>query len=97
MSLLIKGMEMPRIGESVTIYPDGRVVRNDTYNGGTIRGEAVSVPPHGRLGDLDELFKEAFKRSEKREGYYNCLDAVISAYDIENAPTIIPASGGEET
>ena len=55
----------------------------------------LPVPDHGRLIDADALYKEAFKRSETRDGYYNCLDPVISCYIIDNAPTIIPAEGGE--
>ena len=58
----------------------------------------VELPSHGRLGDLDELHKEAVRRSEKTgtdDSWYNCADRVISAFDIENAPTIIPAEEGE--
>lgn len=60
--------------------------------------ELVPVPPHGRLGDLDELHKEAVRRSEKAgtyDSWYNCTDRVISAFDIENAPTVIEAEEGE--
>ena len=59
----------------------------------------VTVPEHGRLGDLDELHKEAVKRSEKagtHDIWYNCADRVICALDIKNAPTIIPADPKEE-
>ena len=59
----------------------------------------VPVPPHGRLGDLDELHKEAVRRSEKagtHDIWYNCADRVICALDIKNAPTIIPAEPEEE-
>ena len=54
----------------------------------------ISVPPHGRLGDLDELHKEAVRRAEKAGSYdswYNSVEHVISAFDIERAPTIIKA------
>jgi uncharacterized protein (DUF2237 family) len=60
----------------------------------------VPIPePHGRLGDLDELHKEAVRRSEKAgtyDSWYNCTARVISAFDIENAPTIIHASEKEK-
>lgn len=61
--------------------------------------ELVPIPPHGRLGDLDELHKEAVRRSEKagtHDIWYNCADRVICALDIKNAPTIIPAEPEEE-
>ena len=51
----------------------------------------VDVPPHGRLGDLDALKKKALIRSERRGRLVNVTDMVISAYDIETAPTIIEA------
>lgn len=60
----------------------------------------IPIQPHGRLGDLDELHKEAVRRSEKAgtyDSWYNCMDRVISAFDIEKAPTIIPASEEGET
>ena len=60
MSILIKGMEMPTIGKSITIYPDGRVVQYDSYTGGTQRGTAVTVPPHGRLIAEDDAIETAW-------------------------------------
>ena len=82
----------------VKINPDGSVsttARNDYQ-----KYEAVPVPePHGRLGDLDELHKEAVRRSVKagtHDIWYNCADRVICALDIGNAPTIIPADLAEE-
>jgi hypothetical protein len=55
----------------------------------------VPVPPHGRLGDLDALKVKAIERSEKCGVCVNVLDKVITAYDIDTAPTIIPAEEGE--
>lgn len=54
------------------------------------------VPRHGRLGDLDALKAKAIERSEKCGVCVNVLDNVITAYDIETAPTIIPANQAEE-
>lgn len=56
----------------------------------------VPVPRHGRLGDLDALKVKAIERSEKCGVCVNVLDKVITAYDIETAPTIIPAEKGEK-
>lgn len=53
MSILIKGVEMPKEGCSHTIYlyADGEVV-----TGGRVY-KAVPVPPHGRLIDADAVCK----------------------------------------
>ena len=49
MSILIKSMEMPKTYPlTVTIYPDGQVL-SETCGARDIHGEAVPVPPHGRL------------------------------------------------
>ena len=60
--IYIYGMEMPKIGESVTIYPDGRVVRYDTYSGGTIRGKAIPVPEHGDLIEREPILDVMYDR-----------------------------------
>lgn len=93
MSILIKGMNLPEDGchHMVCIYSDGVVVTNGGH------WIAEELPPHGRLGDLDELHKEAVRRSVKagtHDIWYNCADRVICALDIKNAPTIIPADEG---
>ena len=95
MGIYIPGIEMPKDGchHIICIYADGTV-----STGGQVY-KAVPVPPHGRLGDLDELHKEAVRRSEKAGTYgswYNCTDRVISAFDIKNAPTVIQASEEEK-
>jgi hypothetical protein len=56
----------------------------------------VPVPPHGRLGDLDELKERATKRlyasnhGSMAEAYYASIIDLI-----DSAPTIIPAEEGE--
>lgn len=60
MSILIKGMEMPKRGESclvITITPDGEVYKNvyDASFKVNQLGEAISVPPHGDLIDLSTV------------------------------------------
>ena len=92
--IYIPGMEMPE-KESliITITTDGKCYANiwDAALGVNLLGNATSVPDHGRLGDLDALKEKAVMRSEKCGCLVNVTDFVISAYDIENAPTIIPA------
>ena len=41
-----------------------------------------------RLIDADDLYQEAENRSEKMNGYFNELSRVITAWDINHAPTI---------
>lgn len=62
-SILIKDIEMPKERESftVTIKYNGTVLDTET---GTQVAEAYELPPHGRLGDLDTLYKK-FTRLEK--------------------------------
>ena len=59
----------------------------------------VPVPPHGRLGDLDEINEKHDKLSRDFcHGYFKSTwDFVCAARKLfYDAPTIIPASGGQE-
>lgn len=61
---------------------------------------AVPVPPHGRLGDLDELAKtfreDADDDWNKFATPINWSDAFSDVADmVDDAPTIIPAEDGE--
>lgn len=83
MSILIKGMQMPKDGNEtiIRILPDGTVL--DQY-GHHLAITAVPVPPHGRLIDADAL-------AAKCDEPYWC----VWRSDIDDAPTIIPAEEGE--
>ena len=50
----------------------------------------VTLPPHGRLGDLDALFKQV-----TMDEHFSVLEAMYVQSLISNAPTIIPAEEGE--
>lgn len=83
MSILIKGMEMPKAGNWITvrIYYEGTCAEPN-WQGDCryMKGcEAVPVPPHGRLIDADAL-----PRFGGRKG-------LIHASDVDAAPTIIEA------
>ena len=55
----------------------------------------VPVPPHGRLGDLDELYAYLTEwYLQKRSGLYPTEAMYIRAMlaGIADAPTIVPAS-----
>lgn len=109
MSVLIKGMEMPKVPTRFIIFADGRVEDEDDS---AYKYSAVPVPPHGRLGDLDRIL-------EIIDGIWDCNDMVFKPNDhccdipkdchgckwaetkraireiVANAPTIIPAEEGE--
>ena len=88
MSILIKGMEMPKkYPVTVTIFPDGISVVKTIY-GRRFTVTAVPVQPHGRLIDADALDMN----------YLHIRDDGMKIYTqraIDNAPTIIPAEEGE--
>ena len=97
MSLLIKGMEMPKEGSwiELRIFPDGQCFLYSWCGNDFDFMEhltAAPVPPHGRLIDADALTDNwdyasaALRPDDVRKVV--CLD------DIDNAPTIIEA---EET
>jgi len=92
MSVMIKGMEMPkykgehknfdRYGCFLTVYKNGEVELHVFENDYTIE----EIPtPHGRLIDADELLK-AFKKACEQDGHWVNFFALV-----ESAPTIIEA------
>ena len=96
MSVLIKGMEMPKSCEKCPFCIVNRHDRGDDSLCRLINKEVftfmrslpqdcplVPVPPHGRLIDADAL-----PRFGGRKG-------LIHSADVDNAPTIIEAEGGE--
>ena len=94
MSVLIKGMEMPEEGEyHMTLYvcSDGSAyidVASFPVDGD--RFVAVPVPSHGRLIDEKDIVP--------KDGYIIADGmACIPVKDIDNAPTVIPASKEGET
>lgn len=101
MSILIKGMKMPKdYGRCVVIFPDGRVT---TEFGTQVIASAIPVPPHGRL--IDEMHLNMQIQTAK-ETHENEKQDFCNAFDnnghvctewwcvedmIDGAPTIIPA------
>lgn len=98
MSILIKGLEMPKDGCKDCIFVNRkwlgdvcqilkREVTGNVERGGFETGcPLVPVPPHGRLGDLDALMQHEVLLP--RDGGH--LPIVYASY-VRNAPTIIPA------
>lgn len=98
MSILIKGMKMPKDGECIVIASHGTaykyelgdvVMYGDAYNE---TAEAIELPPHGRLIDAD-----AFNRNIANLGmkYDPFMAAGVIAF-VNDASVIIPADPEKE-
>ena len=90
MGVYIHGMEMPEDGETITltICADGLVFEEFKEPGDVF--QAVPVPQHGRLGDLDKLERglrhmAKYQHGDRQQGILGCCET------IRLAPTIIPA------
>lgn len=95
MSIIITGLEMPTERESfnLTIKYNGTVLDTET---GIQVAEAQEIPPHGRLGDLDELERKIRENIDKaksmEQGAYGWWYACNVAEDfVLSSPTIIEA------
>lgn len=90
MSIIIKGIDMPKEGEwlEIIIKPTKEVIIDtiryrDNALLNTEYGSTIQIyRPHGRLGDLDVLLEESLK-----EGAYNYVDS----WQIAEQPTILEA------
>ena len=93
MSILIKGMEMPKTEEEsklLILTPDG-VTWLTQLGLGNQKFDTIEVPPHGRLIDADALLADVRAHSES----YFADDFAHEWVDV--APTIIPADKDGET
>ena len=96
MGVYIKGMEMPKDGVywcEIGVADDIAMI--------TIHGEdsnsfpLVPVPPHGRLGDLDEIERYKERLVVDADKIKKGIRYVVDTKYIKEAPTIIPAEEGE--
>lgn len=103
MGLYIQGVDIPSEHPiCLLIRPDGKVEQYATWGFmGEKQGEceSVQVPPHGRLGDLDELYASLEKwliqnRHSMTEATRVWIRGVLEG--IAAAPTIIPADRPEK-
>lgn len=85
MSVLIKGIKMPKKGTciEIVIFGDGTV---EYYDDDKKIGEAVELPNHGNLIDRSALLNREVHSSN---------DYQFTVSDLLNAPVIIPHDGGE--
>ena len=94
-------IKMPEDGlKNIMILVDGRVFQFSGYGNPKLLGTAVSVPPHGRLGDLDELYASIKKwliqnRHNMTEATRVWICGVLEG--IAAAPAVISASKEGET
>lgn len=90
MSILIKGMGMPRDCGECRFGYDGKCFAvspiHRFFVGDTFECPLIEIPPHGRLIDADALTGKAYM-----DGKLMCVEMD----DIEEAPTIIEAEGRE--
>lgn len=90
MSILIKGMEMPKEDEEIIIRIDSDGTVMTEYALPISGTKAVSVPPHGRLIDADALIKPKNQHIDVHSDEW-----YVEVRTIDDAPTIIPAEEGE--
>ena len=113
MGIYISGISLPPDGEKrlvLFIGPDGvvdvyRSVVEATPHLESIvcETEAIEVPPHGRLGDLDALIAEnnlgtdcSKCKRDVRSCQYEMIHSTMDFCEwIDDAPTIIPADKEE--
>ena len=82
MSILIKGMEMPKrhLFEGLVAIGDGQIVVKDLENNKLFEGEIKEIPtPHGRLIDENELLRHKYGFSQTARVIIKTTDAVIEA------------------
>ena len=80
MSLIIKGMDMPKRGEylHLEIYPNGLVWGDNGHEWVKHEAQAIEIPtPHGRLIDYDRLIDYTSKVSLAESFAEICYPATI--------------------
>ena len=107
MSILIKGMEMPkrcgRCDFRIPVFDDGifdhyecciTAAIIDNLGEKMVDCPLVPVPPHGRLIDADALMAKD-RQIYRSDGAAIGIKRYIELYEIDDAPTIIEAEEGE--
>ena len=110
MSVIVKGMEMPKSCQECGLYIEGACYAKGYRDYRSIMDTAkpddcplVDIPtPHGRLGDLDALYAEisngnkAYNGIEGYDGKYPNIANVDDCLEaIKYADTVIEAEGSE--
>ena len=82
MSVIIKGMEMPKrhLFEAFVAIGDGQIVVKDLEKNKLFEGKIEEVrTPHGRLIDENELLRHKYGFSQTARTIIKTTDAVIEA------------------
>ena len=109
MGIYIHGVSIPKDGKVLLIDPWGNVRLYWSKDGvavgtGLYVCKASELPPHGRLGDLDEMAvdeSEAYMSAQLKLGDDVITKAINEAVHakivrlIADTPTIIPAEEGD--
>lgn len=87
MSILIKGMEMPKSGTYICIIENNTIwLTNNDNVVKFMKGEICEVPtPHGRLIDEEWLFRFIDTNNSLGATHYGCL----TKEEISEAPTVV--------
>ena len=99
MGVYLPNVDMPKNYKVVTIEicPDGSIWQQ--YRGTVPKAKAISVPPHGRLIDENELWVEINKICDRRDAGIitdlTCVQQILSA--VRQANIIIPADKEADT
>lgn len=99
MSILIRGMEMPKKGHILSIViQDGKVIGSNSRK--VLSKEVIEVPKHGRLIDADALkgvCKEQWNDEYNKTHIPRNWARAFECFDlyVDDAPTIIEAEGEE--
>ena len=103
MSILIKGVGMPKQGEciDIVIFDDGTAV---FYDDDKKIGEAVELPDHGDLIERDALMTRLGMAMDcedcpNRTALYFCglpRDVMEVCDELENTPVVIPEERSED-
>ena len=99
MSVIIKGMEMPKACGLCPFDDCGYCTRAKRYSGGSATHRRASFCPlaelpekHGRLVDADALiakYGDWYTEEGTEEGFIGTIEALL-----KDAPTVIEAEGG---
>lgn len=92
MSILITNIDMPKDDEMlcINIHPDGKVRINLDLSCKNVVGTAISIPPHGKLIDVDALAKHTAK--ERFTAWFCGEQCILVPWKaVTDAPTIIQA------
>jgi len=92
-SILIKGMEMPkrcldcpflitRDNDDCILQSDEANAKFESWDDMKASCPLIELPPHGRLADLDKMIND----------FWDCDSMIIGNYELEKIETVIEGS-----